>query len=717
VRSTARGHRLEGGVIETSLAAAALVGVIEAIALTSGQPGVLLAVAGLLLGLGLAIGAVMLASEVVVARWRLRGPLAAAARAAGALIALVPVGRTLFDGARASTLPGASTAAIWFPALGFIAVAAAITLGQRLLAGTRWLSERRASALVAGALAVLAIVVELANRRMFRTEYPHVHLLLVLVSITSVAVALRVSLGGRLLATHRRAWPIRAVLATATIAVLLASLRGGLQSESERWVVATRGNHTRHVAALARTLLDRDGDGYAAVLGGGDCDDGDASRYPSARDIADNGLDEDCDGRDATPIAALAPDRVRSLAEYTDSDAARQLRARLTRANLVLISVDALRADVVADPDPGAHPSLSRLLARSHWFTNAVAPSSGTDVSLSSLLTGRVDPFVPIDRTLLEALRDSGRTTHAVLPSEVLRWAPETLLTRGLDGVDRIVNDRFQENVGNYTTSVETTDRGLAFLDGVNDKPFALWLHYFDVHEHKQIDADDLELRKKGDGKGRSTTERKYRALLELVDDQLARVMARLDERGLIGSTVIVLFSDHGESLGEDPRLPDNHGMYVYRALTAVPFAIRVPGIAAARVDEPVSLIDLRPTLEDLLGLKPAERNDGRSLFALLVPEPPPAPLYPERVLVLNESHQWGVIQWPMKLMVRPRDNLVELYDLAADPDETTNLASARAETVRQLKQRYDQFDRVSFDRSKKGRRWRQAQAQPPPQH
>jgi hypothetical protein len=137
--------------------------------------------------------------------------------------------------------------------------------------------------------------------------------------------------------------------------------------------------------------------------------------------------------------------------------------------------------------------------------------------------------------------------------------------------------------------------------------------------------------------------------------------------------------------------------------------------VPAARLDEPVSLLDVRATLEELLSLEAASGGDGRSLFTSLLAEPPPPPLYPGRVLVLNESHQWGVIQWPMKLMVRPRDNLVELYDLSADPDERHNLASERADVVRLLKQHYDQFDRVSFDRSKKGRRWREAQAQPPP--
>lgn len=682
-------------------------------ALTSGRPGVLIATFGLLLGLGLIVGAVMLGSEALVARLGLTGPLAAVARAAGALLVLIPVGGTLFDGARAATLPGASSAPIWFPAGGVLALIVAIAIGQRLLAGTRWLSPARARVVVAIPVVAFVAAVELANRRLYRTEYPDVHLLLVVTSVTALAVAVRIAIGHRMPA-GRRGWITRGALATAVLVLVLIALAAGLGTEADRWIVATRGNHTRHLAAVARDVLDRDGDGYATVLGGGDCDDGDARRYPNARDLAGNGLDEDCDGADAPPLGSRPLDvaRARTLDEHLGSEAARSLRARLASANVLFVSVDALRADIVADPDPKAHPTLSGLLARSRWFTNAIAPSSGTDVSLSSLLTGRVDPFVPIDRTLLELLHETGRTTHAVLPSEVLRWAPETLLTRGVDRVDRVVNDKFRENIGNYTTSIETTEHALAFLDAHDPtRPFALWVHYFDVHEHAQIDPGDAELRRQHKGKGRSATERTYRALLEVVDAQLARLLADLEARGLAERTVIVFFSDHGESLGEDPRLPDKHGLYVYRALTAVPLAVHVPGVPPARIDEPVSLLDVRPTLEQLLGLSPAADNDGRSLFLHLLPEPPAPPLYPHRVLVLNESDQWGVIEWPLKLMVRPRDNLVELYDLAADPDERRNLAAERPDAVRQLKQRYDQFDRVSFDRSKKGRRWREAQA------
>jgi arylsulfatase A-like enzyme len=86
-----------------------------------------------------------------------------------------------------------------------------------------------------------------------------------------------------------------------------------------------------------------------------------------------------------------------------------------------------------------------------------------------------------------------------------------------------------------------------------------------------------------------------------------------------------------------------------------------------------------------------------------------------DRALVMNEQDQWGVVVWPLKLLVRPKDDLTELYDLAADPTERKDLAGARPEDVKALRARYDEFPTVPMDRTQKGRRWREEQAQPPP--
>ncbi len=708
--------------IGAALTGALAIALVELIALGTVAPAVALPVLAMFLGLGLVAGLLMLASEKLVARFQLAPLPAALVRALPALMALVPLGRNLFEGAMAATLPGASTAAWWVPGVGLVGLTLAIWIGDRWLTGRRYLGELGRIIALQVALMLLIAVLEAGNRRLFKTEYPHIHLFLVIASCLTAAVISRVAAraGGRLLAPRPRLM-VRGAAAALVLATLALALPRGLASESDRWVVATQGNHARHLARLYRGLLDRDDDGYAAVLGGGDCDDGDAGRNPGARDLPGNGRDEDCDGQDALPVDRT-PDaaQVRTLADWLAGPQVTAVRERARGANLLFISVDALRADMLtgSGEDQAAFPNLSALLAESRRFDRAFAPASGTDVSLTCLVTARFDPFVPLPVTLLEAVQASGRTTHAIYPSEVLRWVPKTLLTRGLDDHDVVVNDRGAENIGRYTTAIETTERGLAFLaerGKAPDRPWFLWAHYFDVHEHKQVEERDAALREIAGGADLGSARGKYRALLALVDREVGRLIAELRGRGLWDRTVVVFFSDHGESLGEDPRLPDNHGLYLYNPLVHIPLAVRIPGLAPAASPAPVSLIDVGPTVLDLLGLPPLTGADAVTQLGHLADGAPAGIVDRKRPLVMNESDQWGVVVWPDKLMFRPGDNLVELYDLEVDFAERDNRAAGEAGRVGQLKATYAEFPRPSFDRSRKGRRWREQQARPPP--
>src|SRR5690606_27010087 len=183
--------------------------------------------------------------------------------------------------------------------------------------------------------------------------------------------------------------------------------------------------HGRHLVRLVRDRFDGDRDGFSRVLGGGDCDDGAAGVNPGAADRPGNQIDEDCDGADA-PVPARTSsaeeERAAALAAFRASPARAALLDRAAGWNLLLLSVDSLRADVLADTAENrrAFPPLFALLDRSRRFDRAFAPSAGTDLSVSSALTGRVNPFQVLETTLFEAVRGSGRATHAVLPREVL---------------------------------------------------------------------------------------------------------------------------------------------------------------------------------------------------------------------------------------------------------------------------------------------------------
>ena len=710
-------------MIGAGLFGALLITVVELVALANWRAGFVATVAILLLGLGLLCGLVMAAAELVVARFSLAALPAAMIRASGAIPPLTFASRHLFDGGQARSLPGASSAHLWVPIVGFLALAAALWLGQRLLSMRP--SWRGAAALL---MTGLVIVTELANRRLFRSEYADLHAFLIVVALVAAALA------GLMVWTFWRPDPpagdrrwasVAIAIVAAMIAVsFLVVLGQGFAAKRDRWATATRGCHARHLARVIRELVDFDGDGYSAVLGGGDCNDRDAAINPGVGDIPGNGRDEDCDGYDPPPPPPPPPPGAnKSYAELLDewlaSKATRAFTSRVGEFNLILLLVDGLRADAIA-PTPDNrrdYPHLFALIDESIGFRYTFAPSAGTDVSVGALLTGRYNPFVVLDTTIAEAISATGRVVHAVIPREVLRWAGKTLLTRGLTSHDALITDRRKRDVGSSSTSLDTTRLGLAFIDAhqaaATQRRFFLWLHYFDVHEHDQIENDDPRLRAALGPRGGADRADKYRATVKLVDDAIGVVLADLRTRQLWNQTIIVIAADHGEGLGEDPRLPDTHGRFIYNPLVHVPLFIRIPGVAPAAVKHPVSLIDLSPTLLHLVGAKLPSGLDGHTLLPYLVDAP--AALTEESwPIVLRESEQHGIVRWPHKLLIRPKDNLVELYDLERDFGEHSDLSAAEPARVRELTQLYKGFPPMVIDRQRAALERREALAKPP---
>ncbi len=174
---------------------------------------------------------------------------------------------------------------------------------------------------------------------------------------------------------------------------------------------------------------------------------------------------------------------------------------------------------------------------------------------------------------------------------------------------------------------------------------------------------------------------------VEYVDAELGRLMAAIESRGWVDDSLIILTADHGEAIGDHGRL--GHVHYLYESLLQVPLIVVAPGHVPEGlvVDQSVSLIDILPTIAELVGFSVPEGIRGRSLVPLMQP----GGVLPDRPHVAltarpeAASDLEAIIVDGWKLIRKRETGQVALFDLSADPGELTDLAPERADDVERL--------------------------------
>src|SRR6516162_5453567 len=296
-------------------------------------------------------------------------------------------------------------------------------------------------------------------------------------------------------------------------------------------------------------------------------------------------------------------------------------KAAITTPSVLLITLDTVRADHI-----GCYgysrietPAIDRLASDGVRFESAYTLVPITLPSHAVILTGTypmfngvrdfTSPPLPANvPTLAEMLRHHGYHTAAFVSSFVLNsmWG----LNRGFEAYDDdmaidLNHTRFLfllARRGDYTT-----DRFLTWLDRNGDKPFFAWLHLYDAHSPYRS-PDPYHSHYSG---------RPYDGAIAFDDAQVGRVISRLRALNLYTNTLIVLLSDHGESLGEHGE--SEHGFFLYNATLRVPLIIKLPGepLKSVAVSQPASTVDVASTIAQTCKLAPALSRSlqGRSLL------------------------------------------------------------------------------------------------------
>ncbi len=397
--------------------------------------------------------------------------------------------------------------------------------------------------------------------------------------------------------------------------------------------------------------------------------------------------------------------------------------------DVLWIVVDALRPDVaasmhdaaedaaaLASPSaplearlpavPGLMPGIDHLAEHGVRFLHAWSAGAWTRPGTLAMLTGERSSELGIDTRewilTTEAISHYYATEPPLLPLILRKNGVETaafvnnffmagFVTVGLDmGFERVTDHRYRAR-----DTAEITKDALGWLDAHASSRFFLFVNYNSPHEPYDP-PKEMQARIPPPPAGpRDRHVRDYMAEGAKDDAAIATLLARLDTLGIAPSTLVVVTSDHGETLssahgGYAPKhmpVRFHHAVGNFEETTRVPIVMALPGLldGGHAVTERVRNVDIAPTVLELEGLEADPRMSGKSMMPLVRGEKEATP----RVVVTEGRGSRGILWGRLRLVVHDfAEQEDELYDLDVDPGERHNVARSHPDDVAEMKAR-----------------------------
>ncbi|MCV9885024.1 sulfatase [Metabacillus halosaccharovorans] len=406
------------------------------------------------------------------------------------------------------------------------------------------------------------------------------------------------------------------------------------------------------------------------------------------------------------------------------------------QANVILFGIDSLRRDRMSSYGYNrlTTPHIDKLAESGVLFENHFSPSIPTTPGYASMLTG-MDCF----GTDVVALRHNGPL------GEHVKTLPEVLSENGYNttcigftgnpasrGFQKYIDyEAWQpDETGRCPKAQNLNDVALPELKRLSndEKPFFLFLRHMDPHspylppkpyERMFFDGDECDPSNSSLAKMKEFKpfadfitswipkdctdseyiDAQYDGAVAYMDACIQNILTSVETLGLTEETLIIITSDHGETLNEHECWYDHHSLYEHNLV--VPLILKYPGLPEGkRVKDSTLIKDIMPTILDVLGIDTNISFEGRNLMSLVREEGETFSQEPEIYLTectWMRKHGWRTPEWKLIIALEPDFHFkpeVELYNLVKDPNELQNVADVEPEIVNLLTGRLNEYIR-----------------------